>query len=106
MIMKRIAMMLLLLAIAPPVWAGDVITLLASGEVIATDNHAEPRTIVIKTKNRKGLDFIVGADVEGGTVITIGKNKASLKDIKIGDKADIVYERNMKVVAKSIKIKR
>ena len=89
-----------------PVKAGDVITLRASGEVIATDIRAEPRTIVIKTKNRKGLDFIVGADVEDGTVITIGKNKASLKDIKIGDKAYIVYERNMKVIAKSIKIQR
>lgn len=100
------AVILLLLTIALPVEAGDVITLRASGEVIATDIRAEPHTIVIKTKNRKGLDFIVGADVEDGTVITIGKNKASLKDIKTGDKADIVYERNTKVVAKSIKIKR
>ncbi len=86
--------------------AGELITRWASGEVVATDTEAVPNTIVVKTKNWKGQDFIVGAAVEADTVIKIRGRTATLRDIKVGDIVDIVYVRNKRVIAKSIKVKK
>jgi len=103
---KRFIGLLILLVIASPLEAEEVITRWASGEVIATDTEATPNTIVIKTRNWKGLDFIVGAAVEKDTVITLNNKGIPLRDVQVGDKVEMVYERNLRVVAKSIKVKR
>ncbi|HHD10826.1 MAG TPA: hypothetical protein ENK42_00150 [Deltaproteobacteria bacterium] len=86
--------------------AGNVIVRKATGEVVATDTVATPNTIVVRTTNWKGQEFIVGAAVEDDTVIKIGDRPATLEEVKEGDKVDIVYERNKRVIAKTIRIKR
>ncbi len=86
--------------------AGNVIVRRATGEVVATDTVATPNTIVVRTTNWKGQEFIVGAAVEDDTVIKIGDRPATLEEVKEGDKVDIVYERNKRVIAKTIRIKR
>ena len=86
--------------------AGNVVIRKAVGEVIATDTEATPNTIVVRTTNWKGQEFIVGAAVEQDTVIKINGRTASLEDVEEGDRAEIVYQRNKRVVAKTIKIKR
>ncbi len=103
---SAIILFLLLGILSPVAMAGGHITRWATGEVIAMDLEAEPNTIVVKTKNWKGQDFIVGADVEADTVIKIGDRAAALSDIKVGDIVDIVYVRNKRVVAKTIKVKK
>ncbi|MBI5682975.1 MAG: hypothetical protein HZC45_07415 [Deltaproteobacteria bacterium] len=104
--LKIIFGVLLVLSIASPINAGNIVTKKVYGHVVATDTNASPNTIVIKAKNPKGLDIIVGAFVEDDTVITIGKKQAGLKDILAGDKVNMVYDRNLRVKAKSIKVKR
>lgn len=108
----RVVLGLLLLVIMSPLEAplsgeaGDVITRWASGEVIATDTVAIPNTILVRSKTWKGQDFIVGAAVEEDTIVTIGNNRVKLEDVKVGDKVDMVYERNIRVIAKSIRVRR
>ncbi len=86
--------------------AGDVTVRKAVGEVIATDTEAVPNTIVVRTTNWKGQEFIVGAAVEDDTVIKIGDRTATLEEVKEGDKVEIIYQRNKRVIAKTIRIKR
>jgi hypothetical protein len=110
--LQKLLIALIMMVVALSLWtplfgeAGDAITRHASGEVVATDTKAIPNTIVIKTKNWKAQDFVVGASVEADTVIMVGNKRIQLKDIRIGDTIDITYERNLRVVAKTIKIKR
>jgi hypothetical protein len=105
---KRLVLfsMALVLAGLTLAWGGQSVTRWATGEVVATDTEARPNTIVVSTKNWKGEEFIVGAFVDENTVIERGKARVTLEDIKPGDVVDIVYERNKRAVATSIKIKR
>ncbi len=86
--------------------ASDLVVRKASGEVVATDTLATPNTIVVRTTNWKGQEFIVGAAVEADTVIKIGDRTADLEEVKEGDRVEIVYQRNKRVIAKTIRIKR
>lgn len=103
---KRVIGLLLLLVIVSPLEAGEVITRWASGEVIAIDTEAIPNTIVVRSKTWKGEDLIVGVAVEADTVVTINNNRVKLEEVKVGDRVDMVYERNLRVVAKSIRVRR
>ncbi len=87
-------------------WAGQTETRWATGRVVATDTRALPNTIVVSAKNWKGEKTIIGAAVVTDTVIKLGKSPATLADVRPGDMVDIVYERNKRVVARSIKIRR
>lgn len=103
---KRVIGLLLLLVIVSPLEAKDVITRWVSGEVIAIDTEAIPNTIVVRSKTWKGEDFIVGVAVEAETVVTIDNNRVKLEEVKVGDRVDMVYERNLRVIAKSIRVRR
>lgn len=103
---RRTVMIFMLFIIASPLSAENVVKRWASGEVIAINTEAAPNTIVVKSKTWKGQDFIVGAAVEAGTVIMINKKPVQLKDVHTGDRVDITYERNLRVIAKTIKVKR
>lgn len=78
----------------------------ASGECIAINTTASPNTIVIKAKNYKGQEMIVGGSLASDTEIKINGKKANIGDIKNGDNVDMKYERNNKIVIKTINIKR
>lgn len=85
--------------------AGDIITRRATGVVVAASTASEPNTIVVKSKNWKGHELIVGADVDDRTVIRKDGKSIGLNGVNNGDRVDIVYERNDRVVAKSITVK-
>ena len=101
-----VVLLLVLTVLLSEAPADEFITRWASGEVVATDTTAVPNTIVLRTKNWKGLEFIVGAAIDESTVIRINNKPATLKDVRVGDHADIVYVRNTRVIAKKINIKR
>lgn len=106
--MKRWCSLFLLfftLGLPVNVLAGEMTKRWASGAVTATNTSAVPNTIVVKAKNWKGKDFIIGADVDEKTEIKKGDKTVSLNDIKEGDMVSLVYERNGRLVAKSIKVK-
>jgi hypothetical protein len=71
--------------------------------VVATFAAARPNTIVISATSWKGQEIIIGAAVEADTVITRGNRRVSPEAIKPGDVVDIVYVRNKRVLAKTIK---
>jgi hypothetical protein len=105
---KRVLLFFMVLVVAglSLAWAGQGETRWATGEVVATDTRDQPNTIVVSAMNWKGQETIVGAAVDENTVIKMGKRGVSLEEIKPGDMVDMVYERNKRVIAKSIKIKR
>ncbi|MBI4688795.1 MAG: hypothetical protein HY754_00760 [Nitrospirae bacterium] len=73
-------------------------TVKANGEVKAVDAAANSITIT-----RKKGDLTVVADKD--TVIKVGKEKKTLADVKVGDKATVMYsEKDGKNVAKSITV--
>ena len=77
------------------------------GTVIATDTRAIPNTIVVNTKDWKGRDLTVGAQVPNDTEITVNGKSAALQSVKAGDKVSMVYLRETtRVVAKKIEVKR
>ena len=78
-----------------------------TGTVIATDTRAIPNTIVVNTKDWKGRDLTVGAQVLNDTEITVNGKSAALQSVKAGDKVSMVYLRETtRVVAKKIEVKR
>ena len=94
-----------LVAVAVESLAADVIVRKVPGTVVATETTTVPNTIVVKTVNHKGQDLIIGAAVLNDTVITKGGMTISLWDVADGDRVVIVYERNKRVVAKSITVR-
>ena len=102
-VFAALSAIMLTLVLAGPGRAGDVLVRKVTGSVVATETAATPNTIVVRTVNWKGQELIIGAAVENDTVIKIGSASASLKDLRSGDRVEIVYERNKRVVAKSIK---
>lgn len=105
---KRIfsAVLLFLLLFSFGASAGEVISRVISGEVVARNTGSKPPTVVVKAKDVHGRDLIIGAAVLEDTRIEIGASPAMLEEVMPGDKATIEYERNKRVVAKSLKIKR
>ena len=78
-----------------------------TGTVVATDTKAIPNTIVVNTKDWKGRDLTVGAQVLNDTEITVNGKSAALQSVKAGDKVSMVYLRETtRVVAKKIEVKR
>lgn len=104
---KAFSLLLLFFLVAAAVEsrAADVLVRKVSGTVVATETTAVPNTIVVKTVNYKGQDLIIGAAVANDTVIKKGGMTISLWDVADGDRVEIVYERNKRVVAKSITVK-
>lgn len=100
-----VLILFLLVIVAAGSRAEDVVTRWATGKVVATETRAKPNTIVVKSKTWRGEDLIVGAAVDGRTVIKKGNLAISLGDVSVGDHVEIVYERNKRVVAKSITVK-
>lgn len=95
-----------LLSMAVP-WAraGETVVRRATGVVSATNTASLPNTIVVKSKTWKGTDLVIGASLDGGTVLEKGGRKVSLGEIKAGDRVEIVYERNSGLKARSIRVK-
>src|SRR3989337_256577 len=56
-----------------------------TGTVIATDTRAIPNTIVVNTKDWKGRDLTVGAQVLQDAEITVNGAPATLQGVKAGD---------------------
>ena len=76
------------------------------GEVVAVTVDATPQVIVVKTMIGGKKEMIVGATVESGTVVTRGKNRVSLGDIKVGEKVQLKYIKNADgLVAKSVHVR-
>ena len=77
------------------------------GTVIATDTRAIPNTIVVNTKDWKGRDLTVGAQVLQDTEITVNGKPATLQSVKAGDTVSLVYLRETtRLVAKKIEVRR
>jgi hypothetical protein len=85
--------------------AGETAVRRAAGVVTATNTVSSPNTIVVKAKTWEGKDLIIGASLDGETVVERGGRKVSLGEIKAGDRVEIVYERNSGLKARSIKVK-
>ncbi len=78
-----------------------------TGTVMATDTRAIPNTIVVNTKDWKGRDLTVGAQVLQDTEITVNGKPATLQGVKAGDTVSLVYLRETtRLVAKKIEVKR
>src|SRR3990172_7052745 len=78
-----------------------------TGTVIATDTRAIPNTIVVNTRDWKGRDLTVGAQVLNDTEITVNGKSAALQSLKAGDKVSMVYLRETtRLVAKKIEVRR
>jgi len=78
-----------------------------TGTVMATDTRAIPNTIVVNTKDWKGRDLTVGAQVLQDTEITVNGKPATLQSVKAGDTVSLVYLRETtRLVAKKIEVKR
>ena len=79
----------------------------ATGTVIATDTRAIPNTIVVNTRDWKGREMTVGAQVLSDTEITVNGKTAPLQNIRAGDKVSLVYFREpARLVAKKIEVRR
>jgi len=96
-----------LLCIAVP-WAGagQAVVRTVSGVVTATNTVSTPNTIVVKVKSWKGTDLIVGASLDQATSVEKDGGKVTLREIKPGDRVELVYERNSGLKARSIKVRR
>jgi hypothetical protein len=90
----------------PPVLAAEPAVRSVQGEVIAVTVDDTPQIIVVKTVIGTKKEMIVGATVESGTVITRGKNRVSLADVKVGEKVELKYIKNAEgLVAKSVRVR-
>lgn len=77
--------------------SGDVKTF--TGKVTAID----PKGAAIVVSERVGKsEMVVGVIVTPETVIKIGNKKGELKDLKLGDRVTISYERTTDLYAKTI----
>lgn len=70
-----------------------------TGKVTAID--PDGKAIVVKEKVGKS-EMVVGAIVTPETVVEISGKKGELKDIKIGDRVTLIYERTTDLYAKKI----
>ena len=78
-----------------------------TGTVIATDTRAIPNTIVVNTRDWKGRELIVGAQVNSDTKITVNGRPATLQGVNAGDQVSMVYFRETtRLVAKKIEVRR
>ena len=78
-----------------------------TGTVVATDTKAIPNTIVVNTRDWKGRDLTVGAQVLDDTEVTVNGKPAALQGVKAGDTVSLVYLRETtRLVAKKIEVKR
>lgn len=69
--------------------ASDAALRTVRGEVVAVNAADHPQVIVIKSMTAKKEELIVGAVVEAGTVITRGKRKVTLDNLKVGEPVDV-----------------
>ncbi|HZR47304.1 MAG TPA: hypothetical protein VFA47_11405 [Candidatus Manganitrophaceae bacterium] len=63
------------------------------GRVEAVEPGAVPQTIVIKTTLPGGKTWIVGCRLDQKTKIQIGKQTATLEEIRPGDLVQLIYRR-------------
>lgn len=67
------------------------------GEVMAVS--PDKKAILVRAGKLK-----VGAEVDEKTVISIKGRKGTLADIKVGDEVEMSYTRNLRVIARTIRI--
>ena len=65
-----------------------------AGEVEAVNVAATPQIIVVKVVLPTKETMIVGATVASDILITRGKKRASLSDLKAGDRVQFTYEKH------------
>jgi hypothetical protein len=83
--------------------AGEPVVRTVRGEVISVTVSESPQVIVVKTMTAAKKEMIVGATVESGAVVTRGKTRVTLADIKVGETVELKYIKNTDgLVAKSI----
>ncbi|MCX7857089.1 MAG: hypothetical protein N2513_03775 [Deltaproteobacteria bacterium] len=70
-----------------------------TGRVKAIDPKG---TAIVVSEMIGKSEMVVGVIVTPETVVKIGKKKADLKDLKIGDRVTITYERTHDLFAKTI----
>ncbi|WP_447975438.1 hypothetical protein [Nitrospira sp. Kam-Ns4a] len=76
------------------------------GEIVAVNLEAAPPVLVAKTQTAKKQELIVGVVVQPDAVITRGKQRVALGDIKVGERVDLTYVRDANgLVAKAIHVR-
>ncbi len=76
------------------------------GEVVAVNVKDSPQVIVVKAMTPDRKELIVGATVDSGAEITRGSQRITLKDIKVGESAQLTYTKNPDgLVARSIRVR-
>jgi hypothetical protein len=81
------------LAAAPlfPAAAADVALRTVRGDIVAVNSADTPPVIVLKTETPKHEELIVGAIVDGQTVILRGDQAATLGELKPGEPVTLRY---------------
>lgn len=88
------------------VLAGEPTVRSVRGEVVAVTVNDTPQVIVVKAMTGGKKEMIVGATVESGTVVTRGKDRVSLGDVKVGESVELKYIKNADgLVAKSVHVR-
>ena len=64
------------------------------GQVVAVNVTDSPQVIVVKAMTPDKKELIVGATVDSGAEITRGNQRITLKDIKIGESAQLTYTKS------------
>ena len=61
------------------------------GEVVAVTVDKQPQVIVVKTIIAGKQELIVGAMLQPDTVVTRGKKRVALSDIRVGETVSLAY---------------
>ena len=86
--------------------AQETIQRTVRGTVVATNLDVEPQTIVATVPLPNNEELIVGARVLADTRITRGKQAARLAEVKVGEKAEIIYLKTPDgLIARSIHVR-
>lgn len=76
------------------------------GTVVATNLAVDPHTIVVNVPLPNKEELVVGARVTPDTKITRGKQAVRLADVKVGEKAELMYLKSSDgLIARSIHVR-
>jgi hypothetical protein len=76
------------------------------GQVVAVNVTDSPQVIVVKAMTPDKKELIVGATVDSGAEITRGNQRITLKDVKVGESAQLTYTKSPDgLAARSIRIR-
>ncbi len=87
-------------------YADEAMQRTVRGTVVAANIDVDPHTIVVNVPLPNKEELVVGARVTPDTKITRGKQAVRLADVKVGEKAELMYLKSSDgLIARSIHVR-